>query len=295
MGPWVHGSIGKLDFQASLNDNGKPTDSLLTGGTQCSISTMAEESNSEYDLKPQGPDRGNAPNIRVGTSGFSYVEWRGIFYPEDLPQKKYLSYYAAHFNTTEINNTFYRIPTPKLAEGWRAEVPDSFLFTLKLSQKITHVKRLRNVEEEMSLFFSAAAELKEKLGPVLVQLPPNFKKNTEVFADFLARYAPGRMLAFEFRNESWFDPEVYDLLRKHAAALGVVEPEESKQLPTVREVTGPFVYMRLRKGEYSDSELADWTSWMKAQTVNVFCYMKHDEQAPVLALRMLEALGRSGS
>ena len=253
---------------------------------------MAQKLKSEDKSKIERPEPPRTSTIRVGTSGFSYVEWRGIFYPEDLPQKKYLSYYAGHFDTTEINNTFYRLPTQKLTEAWRAEVPDSFVFTLKLSQKITHVKRLRNVDEEMALFFRAADELKQKLGPILVQLPPNFKKNTEVLAEFLMSYASGRMLAFEFRHDSWFDVEIYDLLKKHAAALGVVEPEEGKPLKIVREITAPFVYMRLRKGDYSQDEIAEWAAWIKEQTVDVFCYMKHDEQAPVLASRMLEALRR---
>src|SRR5437773_8667936 len=112
--------------------------------------------------------------VFVGTSGFAYKEWKGSFYPEDLSAKKYLSYYAEHFPTTEINNTFYRMPTAKLCEGWYAEVPEGFLFTLKVSQRITHFKRLKNVEDDMNFFLNSAAALHEKLGPILVQLPPNF-------------------------------------------------------------------------------------------------------------------------
>ena len=127
--------------------------------------------------------------ILVGTSGFAYKEWKGSFYPEDLPAKKYLSYYAEHFHTTEINNTFYRMPTAKLCEGWYAEVPDNFSFTLKLSQRITHFKRLKNVDDEMSFFLESAAALKEKLGPILVQLPPNYKKDIDVLDAFLGAFA----------------------------------------------------------------------------------------------------------
>lgn len=229
-----------------------------------------------------------ASRIFLGTSGFSYTEWRGIFYPADVPSKKFLSYYAQHFKTTEINNTFYRLPTLKLTEGWYAEVPEDFSFTLKLSQKITHIKRLKNADEEMGVFLNAAAGLKEKLGPILVQLPPNLKKNAEVLADFLGKYATKGMLAFEFRHDSWFDDEVYDLLRKHNSALGVVEKEDGTE--PVREVTGPFVYMRLRKGDYSAADLEEWAVWIRKQTVDVYCYLKHDQKAPVFATQLREVL-----
>jgi uncharacterized protein YecE (DUF72 family) len=228
--------------------------------------------------------------ILVGTSGFAYKEWKGIFYPDDLPAKKYLSFYAEHFRTTEINNTFYRMPTAKLCEGWYAEAPGDFSFTLKLSQRITHFKRLRNVDDEMSFFLDSAAGLKEKLGPILVQLPPNFKKDTEVLGDFLAKFASKGKLAFEFRHDSWFADEVYDLLREHKTTLGVVEKEEGEGPDTPREVTGSFVYMRLRKGDYSENEMADWAQWIHCQSVPVYCYLKHDERAPVLAKQLLEAL-----
>ena len=226
--------------------------------------------------------------IFLGTSGFSYAEWRGIFYPPDVPSKKFLSYYSQHFNTTEINNTFYRLPTLKLTEGWYAEVPEDFSFTLKLSQKITHIKRLKNTDEEMGVFFNAAAGLKEKLGPVLVQLPPNLKKNVEVLTDFLNKYATKGKLAFEFRHDSWFDQEVFDLLRTHNCAFGVVEKEDGTE--PVREVTGPFVYMRLRKGDYSTGDLQEWASWILKQTVDVYCYLKHDQKAPIFASQLLEVL-----
>jgi uncharacterized protein YecE (DUF72 family) len=229
-----------------------------------------------------------APRILIGTSGFGYAEWRGSFYPEDLSSKKFLSYYAQHFKTTEINNTFYRLPTAKLTSSWCAEVPADFSFTLKLSQKITHIKRLRNVDEEMGVFLSAAGELKEKLGPILVQLPPNFRKDVAVLDQFLDQFSTKARLALEFRHESWFGDDVYQALSTHNCALGVVEAEMS----TPRVVTGPLVYMRLRKGDYSDAELDEWARWIRAQTVDVYCYLKHDELSPVLAKRLIESLDR---
>jgi uncharacterized protein YecE (DUF72 family) len=229
-------------------------------------------------------------DILVGTSGFAYKEWKGSFYPTDLPAKKYLSYYAEHFPTTEINNTFYRMPTGKLCESWYPEVPDGFSFTLKLSQRITHFKRLKNVENEMNFFLESASALKEKLGPILVQLPPNFKKDAEVLEGFLTGFATKAKLAFEFRHDSWFADDVYDLLRKYRTTLGVVEKEEGEGPDTPREVTGSFVYMRLRKGDYSKDEMLDWARWIKSQSVPVYCYLKHDDLAPVLANALLDAL-----
>jgi uncharacterized protein YecE (DUF72 family) len=232
----------------------------------------------------------SANQILVGTSGFAYKEWKGIFYPEDLSAKKYLSYYSEHFRTTEINNTFYRMPTAKLCEGWWAEVPENFSFTLKLSQRITHFKRLKNVDDEMSFFLDSAAGLGEKLGPILVQLPPNFRKDIGVLEEFLSKFALKGKLAFEFRHESWFDDEVYELLRKHRTTLGVVEKEEGEGPDTPREVTGSFVYVRLRKGDYSNDEMLEWARWICSQNVPAYCYLKHDERAPVLAKHLLDAL-----
>jgi len=244
--------------------------------------------------KPTPEKSPSTSQVLVGTSGFAYKEWKGSFYPEKLPARKYLSYYAEHFCTTEINNTFYRMPTPKLCEGWYAEAPEGFSFTLKLSQRITHFKRLKNVDDDMSFFLDSAANLKEKLGPILVQLPPNFKKNLDVLEAFLEKFAKQGRLAFEFRHASWFDDELFELLRKYHTAFGVVEKEEGESGVTPREVTGPFVYMRLRKGDYSEEEMLEWARWIQEQTVPVYCYLKHDERAPALASELLRALGPDG-
>jgi uncharacterized protein YecE (DUF72 family) len=242
------------------------------------------KSNSAFEASSE------ANRILVGTSGFAYKEWKGSFYPEKLPAKKYLSYYAEHFRTTEINNTFYRMPTAKLCEGWYGEVPENFSFTLKMSQRITHFKRLKNVDDDMNYFLDSAANLKEKLGPILVQLPPNFKIDLELLEDFLFKFAKQGRLAFEFRHQSWFDDALFELLRKHNTAFGVVEKEEGESGVTPREVTGSFVYMRLRKGDYSEDEMLAWARWIRAQSVPVYCYLKHDERAPLLAKGLLEAL-----
>lgn len=239
-------------------------------------------------LEPTSP--GGTRRLRIGTSGFAYTEWRGLFYPEKLPSKQFLSYYAQHFDTTEINNTFYRIPRPQVTEGWYAEVPAGFSFTLKMSQRVTHMKRLKDVDEEMTWFLTGALGLQEKLGPILVQLPPNFKADLERLEAFLTKHASRSRLVFEFRHDSWFEDDVYETLRRHRTAFAVVEMEGEETTPRPREVTGDFVYMRLRKGEYSPAELREWANWMRSQTVDVYCYLKHDEKAPVLARQLLQAL-----
>ena len=225
--------------------------------------------------------------IYVGTSGFSYREWKGILYPEDLPSKDFLSFYSQHFATTEINNTFYRSPSEKTAIRWAQQVPDSFRFTLKLNQRITHKKRLGNVDEEMAWFLKGVAVMREKLGTLLVQLPPYFKEDLGRLEDFLEKYARNWALAFEFRHPSWFSDNTLQLLRKHGAALVLSETDKA---PAVRSVTAPFLYIRLRKTAYSQEELRDWAGWICSQERDGFVYLKHDTQAPRLAKELVMLL-----
>jgi uncharacterized protein YecE (DUF72 family) len=231
--------------------------------------------------------------VLVGTSGFAYTAWKPGFYPKDLPAKKFLGYYARHFPTTEINATFYRFPRPQITEGWYAEVPADFSFTLKMSQRVTHIKRLKNVDEEMGWFMNGALGLQEKLGPILVQLPPNLKKDVPLLEAFASKFAARARLAFEFRHDSWFADDVYEALRRHGCAFAVVEKEDDDAAPVVREVTADFVYMRLRKGEYSEAELLDWAGWMRRQAADVYCYLKHEDHAPALGRTLLDALRRT--
>lgn len=225
--------------------------------------------------------------IYVGTSGFSYPEWKGIFYPAELSSKQYLSFYAERFTTTEINNTFYRSPSQNTTTTWAGQVPEHFRFALKLNQKITHKKRLKDVDEEMSWFLQGAGAMGEKLGVLLVQLPPYFRKDTGVLNDFLQSYSPKARLAVEFRHDSWFSDDVLRLLEEHHSSLAVVESEDRSAL---RQVTAPFVYVRLRKGAYAEDELSDWAKWLHSLKQEVFVYLKHDEQAPVLAQQLIEKL-----
>ena len=226
--------------------------------------------------------------IYIGTSGFSYKEWKGIFYPEKLSPNKYLSFYANHFRTTEINNTFYRIPSAKTSLGWARQVPDHFRFALKLNRRITHQKRLLAVEDEMGWFLNGVEPMGEKLGFVLVQLPPWFRLNLEALEDFLSKYARRVPLALEFRHESWSVPETFALLRSFEASWGVVETD--KQAAT-RETTSPFCYVRLRRSGYTAQEMQSWAEWIGGQAGDLFVYFKHAEQAPALARQLLDAVG----
>lgn len=227
--------------------------------------------------------------IHAGTSGYSYPEWKGSFYPEKLPQSKFLEFYAGKFSTVEINNTFYRFPAAKLLEGWRDGTPEGFTFAVKANQGITHRGRLHNVDELTRDFIDRCRLLEGKLGPILFQLPPNFKRDDERLQNFLDILDPRLRYAFEFRHASWFDDAVFAALSDSGAALCV---SEGDTLDTPRLATGKFVYVRLRKEEYADAEMADWHAWMTGQAEEgreVFTYLKHDEAgtSPEYALRLL--------
>ena len=172
-------------------------------------------------------------NLYVGTSGYSYKEWKGTFYPEDLPNKQMLRFYSERFRTVEINNTFYRMPKATVVEAWAREVPAEFKFVLKASQRITHVRRLKDVEEAVSMLFGVSGALKQRLGPLLFQLPPNMKKDALRLRAFLALVPSHQRVALEFRHPSWFDDEIFDLLRDHQAALCLAEVESDLEIPCI--------------------------------------------------------------
>ena len=225
-----------------------------------------------------------AKPILIGTSGYSYKEWKGLFYPPDLAAKNYLRFYSERFATTEINNTFYRFPTESASAGWRDQVPLEFRFSVKLTQAITHRKKLREVADDMSWFLKGIEPLKVQLAAILVQLPPYLRKDIAALREFLDAF--GELpLAFEFRHESWRDEETLTALADRKAALVIAETDEA---PALREVPGRFAYLRLRKSGYASGELESWASWIKNLNVPSFIYLKHDEQAPVLASRLLE-------
>ncbi len=213
----------------------------------------------------------------AGTSGYSYKEWLGSFYPEKLPAKEMLRYYAGHFPTVEINNTFYRMPAEVMLAGWAKEVPDSFTFTLKAPQRITHQKRLREAEQEVTEFLRRAGALGGKLGVILFQLPPFLRKDLPRLRDFLALLPSARRYAFEFRHETWRDEEVYGALRERGVALCVADTDEG-DTPFV--CTSDSGYLRLRRTHYDDKDLEAWAGRIKAQPLaRAYVYFKHEDEA----------------
>jgi uncharacterized protein YecE (DUF72 family) len=225
-----------------------------------------------------------------GTSGFSYKEWKGSFYPEDLPDAGMLGYYAERFPAVEINNTFYRMPTRRLLEGWASQVPDGFRFVLKASRKITHQKKLADVAEETDYLVSTSRSLGPRLGPTLVQLPPWLKKDVPLLTDFLAPLPDDFPVALEFRSSSWFEDEVYEALTAAGAAL-VVSDTGKGDPPVVR--TAPFGYARLRREDYGEGDLAAWAERLaQPGWDDLFAFFKHEEagSGPKLAARFREII-----
>jgi len=225
----------------------------------------------------------------VGTSGYSYKEWKGGFYPEKLPDKKMLSYYAQHFSTVEINRTFHRFPTVSVVETWAQQVPDSFRFALKARQTITHFRRLQNAEQQVDDFVNIAAVLKNRQGPLLFQLPPNFRKDVPRLEAFLAHLNGRAAAVFEFRHASWFDDEVFACLRAKTCALCISDEDES--LAKYLENTSAFGYLRLRGEKYTDDELATWIKRLRSHRWNeAYVFFKHEDvgSGPKLAARFLE-------
>lgn len=229
-----------------------------------------------------------APAIRIGTSGFSYKEWLGGFYPPKLAGPRMLAYYAERMPTVEINYTFRAMPRRAMLEGWRAQTPENFRFALKAPQRITHWARLKNVEEPMAHFIETVGALGDRLGPVLFQLPPGFKCDLGLLRDFAAPLAGRVRAAFEFRDSSWFGDGLLQTLRDAGAALCIAE---SDKLASPIERTAQFVYLRLRKEAYDLPALREWARRITGfanDGAEVLVYLKHEQSAPELAQRLTE-------
>jgi uncharacterized protein YecE (DUF72 family) len=229
----------------------------------------------------------------VGTSGYSYKEWKGSFYPEKLSDKKMLGYYAQQFSTVEINSTFRRFPSASTVETWAAQVPESFRFVLKARQTITHFRRLQNAEEQIDDFVNLASLLGKRQGPLLFQLPPNFKKDLPRLEAFLDYVAGRAAVVLQLQHESWFDDEVYGCLRAHSAALCAAEADEGPTTDLVR--TADWGYVRLREPNYTESKLSDWIHRIRSQGWHeAYVFFKHEDggAGPKLAARFIE-LARS--
>ena len=216
--------------------------------------------------------------IWIGTSGYSYPQWRGSFYPDKFPTSKMLEYYSGRFSTVEINNTFYRMPSEKVLADWAQNTPVDFRFTLKAPRSITHDARLRDCGELVELLCARALTLGSKLGVVLFQLPPSFRKNVAVLDAFLDLIPGKARAAFEFRHSSWFSDDIYALLRARNVALCTTDSAEATT-PIV--VTADYGYFRLRDEGYQESDIEEWGKIITryaAEWQEVFVYFKHEEE-----------------
>jgi uncharacterized protein YecE (DUF72 family) len=234
--------------------------------------------------------------VWVGTSGYNYPEWKGSFYPEKFPAAKMLPYYAERFTTVEINYTFYRVPNQKTLSGWDRETPSGFRLTLKAPKRITHIARLRDCADLLQYFQKTAATLGPKLGAILFQLPPYFRKDLSVLDEFVSLLAPGTCAAFEFRHASWMDAEVFARLKAANLALCVAD---SEKFSTPVEITASYGYFRLRDEGYTPADLARWAGVIRdssAHCEDVFVYFKHEEagKGPQFARTLLDALAAGG-
>ena len=247
-------------------------------------------------------DGRTAPVVRIGCSGWNYAHWRDdVFYPPRLAARRWLGHYARFFDTVEVNATFYRLPRVDAVRRWVEESPDGFLFAVKISRFITHVKRLKDVRPGLAVFLERLEPLLDspKLGPFLWQLPPNFRRDDGRLADVLAALPPGRH-CFEFRHESWFADEVHDALREHGAALVIGDRPQVHAFQT-HELTAPWTFLRFhsgsrgRRGNYSEAELREWAAridaWRSAG-VDVYAYFNNDWEgfAPRNARRLQRLL-----
>jgi len=227
--------------------------------------------------------------LYAGTSGFAYKEWKGSFYPADLPNDDMLGHYAGRLPTVEINNTFYRMPKESVVLGWADQVGDGFRFVLKASRKITHFGRLKNIESELAYFFQVSQALGAKRGPSLFQLPPNFKLDLDRLTAFLDLLPRDWRAAMEFRHASWFIPDVYAVLKAHNVALCVAD-HGGEEEATPFESTADWGYLRLRREAYTKGELSEWTKRIgDAGWQDAFVFFKHEDGAvgPALAEQFL--------
>jgi uncharacterized protein YecE (DUF72 family) len=231
--------------------------------------------------------------IHVGTSGYSYKEWKGNFYPDKISPKEMLHFYSQRLGTVEINNTFYRMPSPSVLDSWAGQVPDDFLFAIKAPQVITHVKRLKDVGEETGYFFKTLSVLGGRLGPILFQFPKTFRPDRQRLENFLSLIPLNASCAFEFRSAAGHDPEIHSLLQERGHSLVNADTEEAPVGEIIK--TASWGYLRLRRPDYSDVELSSWLKKIISQKwERAFIYFKHEEagKGAELAMRFAGTTGR---
>ncbi|MFQ5995306.1 MAG: DUF72 domain-containing protein [Acidiferrobacterales bacterium] len=235
--------------------------------------------------------------LYAGTSGYSYKEWKGNFYPNDLPAPKMLGYYASKLPAVEINNTFYRLPKASVLESWAVQVPQDFRFALKASRRITHIKRLKDAAEETDYLLQTTQALKGALGVVLFQLPPYLRKDLPRLDQFLDGLPENTRAAFEFRHPSWFDDEVFERLRARNLALCVTDTDDDSDETSIVS-TARWGYLRLRRADYVPDHLGEWVERVRAQDwEDVYVFFKHEDEGagPKLAARFLELANASST
>lgn len=230
----------------------------------------------------------------VGTSGFSYPEWKGTFYPAGVGADEMLAYYGRVFPTCEINNTFYRYPSDGTLTQWARAVPPAFRLTIKVHRRITHIKRLADVDGDLAFLYERMQVLGERLGVLLFQLPPSLRYDAARLATFLSQLRPGAAAAIEFRHDSWRRDEVYGLLAEHRVSLVAAETDDEAQ---PRLAVGPIAYLRLHKYRYRDEELEERAGWIREQVASgrdVYAYFTHEEDTPgpEYAKRLIAMIGR---
>lgn len=241
--------------------------------------------------------------IHIGTSGWSYDHWQELFYPPGLAANQRLGYYRQYFRTVEINSSFYSLPSPASLRNWYENVPDDFIFAVKASRYITHMKKLRDPQRAIKEFMSRVEVLRDKLGPILFQLPPRWHINVERLAAFLKVLPRDHRYAVEFRDPTWFSPQIYELLAKHSAAFCIFDLD--RKLSPI-EVTADFTYLRLHgpkgpyQGQYDDRTLHDWAESLdrwRREGRDVYCYFDNDEAAYAVqdATRLQDMLKKIGA
>lgn len=228
-------------------------------------------------------------DIRVGTAGWSYGHWRGLLYPKGLPQNRWLEHYARFFDTVEVNTTFYHLPAGDVVAGWRGRVPDDFLLAVKMSRVVTHERRLRGCAGPLSAFLERVGILGDRLGPVLVQLPPSLERDLDRLGDFLKLLPDGLTVAIEFRNESWYADDTFELLGEHGVCFCA---HDMPGRPSPRRAVGPAVYFRFHgpgrryRGCYTDGQLRESAEWLAKQWPeerSVYAYFNNDLEGHAVA------------
>lgn len=232
-------------------------------------------------------------SIRIGTSGWYYNHWHGLFYPETIAKHKWFEHYTKHFDTVEINSSFYHMPKPENVKKWFASSPENFIYAVKANRFITHLKKLRNVESQLTIFLQSVSHLKEKLGPVLFQLPPSLHKDFSLLKDFLSLLDKKVFGVFEFRHKSWYEDKCFSLLDDFGSAFCVHDMNGSQ---TPRVIASNVIYIRFHgttgryAGSYSKNALADWAAWIKASKKIIACYAYFNNDYRAYAIKNAETL-----